>query len=99
MIRHIVAWNLVPTDPAERTSAFERLKAEIEALVGVVPGLLSATVSRDVGTTAGNHDVVLITEHDDEEGLAVYQAHPEHVIAAGFARTVTKDRASIDIVV
>ena len=97
MIRHIVVWNLVPTDPAERTTAFEELKAGFEGLVGVVPGLNALTFSRDVGTTAGNSDVVLITDHDDEEGLAVYQSHPEHVVVAGFVRTVTKDRACVDI--
>jgi heme-degrading monooxygenase HmoA len=97
MIRHIVAWNLVPTDPAERTTAFEEMKAKIEGLVGVVPGLISATVSRDVGTTAGNTDVVLISDHDDEEALAVYQSHPEHVVVAGFTRTVTKDRVCVDV--
>ena len=97
MIRHIVAWNLIATDPAERTTAFEQLKANIEGLVGVVPGLNSAVVSRDVGTTSGNWDAVLISEHDDEEALAVYQQHPEHVVVAGFTRSVTKDRVCIDV--
>ena len=97
MIRHIVAWNLIATDPAERTSDFERLKANIEGLVGVVPGLQSAVVSRDVGATAGNWDVVLVSEHDDEEALAVYQQHPDHVTAAGFTRSVTKDRVCVDV--
>jgi Stress responsive A/B Barrel Domain len=97
MIRHIVAWNLTATDPAERTTTFEQLKANIEGLVGVVPGLNSAVVSRDVGTTSGNWDVVLISEHDDEEALAVYQQHPEHVVVAGFTRSITKDRVCIDV--
>ena len=97
MIRHIVAWNLVATDPAQRTNDFDQMKAKIEGLVDVVPGLLSATVSRDVGTTAGNWDVVLITEHPDEEALAVYQQHPEHVVVAGFTRSVTTDRVAIDV--
>ncbi len=97
MIRHIVAWNLIPTDPAERTNTFEQMKTQIEGLVGVVPGLRSAKVSRDVGTTAGNWDVVLISEHDDEEALAVYQQHPEHVTVAGYTRSVTKDRVAIDV--
>jgi quinol monooxygenase YgiN len=99
MIRHIVAWNLIAEDPAQRTSDFEQLKAGIEALVGVVPGLRSATVSRDIGNASGNWDVVLISEHDDEEALAVYQQHPDHVTVAGFTRSVTKDRACVDVVV
>jgi heme-degrading monooxygenase HmoA len=99
MIRHIVAWNLTATDPAQRTADFEQLKANIEGLVGVVPGLRSAVVARDLGSTAGNRDVVLISEHDDEEALAVYQQHPEHVVAAGFTRTVTSERACVDILI
>ncbi|MFC0678514.1 Dabb family protein [Lysobacter korlensis] len=97
MIRHIVAWNLVATDPAERTTAFEQVKAQLEGLGGVVPGLRSISVSRDVGATAGNWDIVLVSEHDDEEALAVYQQHPDHVVAAGFTRSVTKDRVSVDV--
>ena len=97
MIRHIVAWNLTLIDPAERTTAFEQIKSNIEGLVGVVPGLRTATVSRDIGVATGNWDVVLVSEHDDEEALAVYQQHPEHVVAAGFTRTVTKDRVCIDV--
>jgi hypothetical protein len=97
MIRHIVAWNLTATDPAERTSDFEQLKANLEGLAGVVPGLRSIAVSRDIGIASGNWDVVLISEHDDEEALAVYQQHPDHVVAAGFTRSVTKDRACVDI--
>ncbi len=97
MIRHIVAWNLSATDPGQRTTDFEQVKAKIEGLVGVVPGLRSAVVLRDVGSTAGNHDVVLISEHDDEEALAVYQQHPEHVVVAGFVREVTKDRVAADV--
>jgi antibiotic biosynthesis monooxygenase (ABM) superfamily enzyme len=97
MIRHIVAWNLTATDPAERTSNFEELKAKIEGLVGVVPGLRSAKVARDIGNASGNWDVVLVSEHDDEEALAVYQQHPEHVVVAGFTRSVTKDRVCVDV--
>ena len=97
MIRHIVAWNLAATDPAERTQNFEQLKAKIEGLVGVVPGLRSATVSRDLGQAAGNWEVVLISEHDDAEALAVYQQHPDHVVVAGFTRSVTKDRVCVDV--
>ena len=97
MIRHIVAWNLTATDPAQRTTDFDQLKAKIEGLVGVVPGLQSATVSRDIGNAGGNWDVVLVSEHDDAEALAVYQQHPEHVIVAGFTRSVTKDRVCVDV--
>ncbi len=97
MIRHIVAWNLVATEPGERTTAFEELKPRLEALVGVVPGLRSLSVSRDIGSANGNWDVVLVSEHDDEEALAVYQQHPDHVQAAGFVREVTKDRVCIDV--
>lgn len=97
MIRHIVAWKLTATDPGQRTSDFEKLKVNIEGLVGVIPGLRSAVVSRDLGNSSGNWDAVLVSEHDDEEALAVYQQHPEHVAAAGFTRSITSDRACVDI--
>jgi heme-degrading monooxygenase HmoA len=97
MIRHIVSWNFVPTDPEERAAAFEGLKERLESLVGVVPGLRSLTVWRDLGHVAENRDLLLVSEHDDADALAAYKTHPAHVEAAGFTQSVATDRVSVDI--
>ena len=48
------------------------------------------------GVVEGHWDVVLVSEHDDNEALEAYQAHPAHLEAAGFIRSVTNDRATVD---
>jgi heme-degrading monooxygenase HmoA len=96
MIRHVVAWNFVATDPEERTAAFEGMKQRLEPLVGVVPGLQSLELWRDLGESDGNRELVLVSDHDDADALAVYQTHPAHVEAAGFTKSVTRDRVCVD---
>lgn len=95
-IRHIVSWGLAATDPAEKAEQAARIAASLEALAGVVPGMSSIVVGADLGSTAGNWDVVLVSEHDDEAALAAYQVHPEHVLAAAFIKSVVSTRSCVD---
>ncbi len=95
-IRHIVSWALTATDPAVKAEQSARIAASLEALTGVVPGMSSIAVGTDLGMTAGNWDVVLVSEHDDEAALAAYQVHPEHVRAAGFIKSVVSTRSCVD---
>lgn len=96
MIRHIVLWELSADDPSQRERDAAGVRERLEALAGVVPGLASISVRTDVGSTEGNWDVTLVSEHDDEAALAAYQAHPAHVQAAAFIRTVVAGRACVD---
>ncbi len=98
VIRHIVLWKLSSADPEQRARDVEGLRERLEGLVGVVPGLRSLIVAPDVGSTDGNWDVLLLSEHDDEDALAVYQAHPAHVEAAVYVRSVVQARACVDSV-
>ncbi|WP_210479644.1 Dabb family protein [Naasia sp. SYSU D00948] len=96
MIRHVVLWKLSSSDPSQRERDAEGIRERLEALVGVVPGLRSLIVAPDVGSTEGNWDLVLVSEHDDEDALAVYQKHPAHVEAAAFVHSVVQARACVD---
>lgn len=97
MAKHIVAWTLAAESQSEREAAVVGIRERIEALVGVVPGLLSAKVSADVGRTAGNWDVVLVSEHASVAGIDAYQVHPEHVRVAAWVRTVVSGRMCVDV--
>ena len=44
MITHIVFWKLMEDEQHDSKANAARIKRELEALVGVVPGLLSAQV-------------------------------------------------------
>lgn len=96
MIRHIVMWNTVARDPDAIAAGGAEIKAKLEGLVDVVPGIhrLEVGVNQLPGDTAA--DVVLISEFADWTGLKEYAVHPAHVEVADRIRELTTDRRSID---
>lgn len=97
MIRHIVAFNLTAAADSERAADISGMQERLAALVGVIPGLRSMSLKPDLGLVEGHWDVVLVSEHDDNEALEGYQTHPAHLEAATFIRSVTNsDRVTVD---
>lgn len=96
MIRHIVMFNLSATEPAQRRADIAQMQERLASLLGIVPGLQSVRLAPDLGHIEGHWDVVLVSEHDDNAALEGYQAHPAHVEAGAFIRSVTSDRATVD---
>ena len=97
MIRHVVMFNLSAAADSERAADISEMQSRMTALVGVVPGLQSMSLKADLGLVEDHWDVVLISEHDDNEALEGYQAHPAHQEAGAFIRSVTNsDRATVD---
>ena len=39
---------------------------------------------------------MLVSEHESAEALAAYQAHPDHVAAGPFVRSVVADKSCVD---
>ena len=97
MIRHVVMFNLSAAADSERAADIAEMQSRLNALVGVVPGLQSMTLQPDLGLLEDHWDVVLVSEHDDNEALEGYQAHPAHKEAGAFILSVTNsDRATVD---
>lgn len=98
MIRHIVMFRFL--EEAEGKSRRENAKAAkemLEKLSGLVPSLLKAEVHiNDEGAEPSNYDLVLITEHEDLEGLRMYTVHPEHLKVSEFIGKVKESRACVD---
>lgn len=95
MINHIVAWKLKSgLSDAEKSAAADRIKSELEALVGVVDGLVSLNVHKTLSGCA--FDLTLISRFENAEALSGYRVHPRHVEAAGFVHSVIEDRTCID---
>ncbi|HAN44635.1 MAG TPA: stress responsive protein [Ruminococcaceae bacterium] len=95
MIKHIVFWNL--KDEAEGGTKLENgriIKQRLEALVGVVDGLLKA----EVGFNYNPHgyDLCLYSEFATKEAQEAYQEHPEHLKVREFVRKVITERAVVD---
>lgn len=96
MVRHVILWQFKDELSApEREAAAAKIKAELEALCGVVPGLLSLTVLTNPLATS-NVDLMLDSTLESEEALAGYAVHPEHVKAATYVRSVVKSRYCMD---
>ncbi|MBX3098659.1 MAG: Dabb family protein [Salinibacterium sp.] len=96
MIRHIVLFTLTATSDTERAADISGMQERLGALVGVIPGLKAVTLKPDLGLIEGHWDVALVSEHDDNAALEAYQAHPAHLEAGAFIRSVTADRATVD---
>ncbi|BCG04496.1 stress responsive protein (plasmid) [Paraburkholderia sp. PGU19] len=79
MIRHIVMWRVRGETDGERIAASRLVKSSFEELRGRIPGLLSLEVGIDLSDVDCACDVVLLTDFDSREALAVYATHPEHL--------------------
>lgn len=90
MVKHIVMWNL--NDCPEAAANGAAMKAKLEGLVGVVPGLLKA----EVGLGFNGFDVALVAELESREALEVYQNHPAHVKVKEFVHSVVCERVCCD---
>ena len=90
MVTHIVFWNLNDVPEKEQNAA--EMKHRLEALVGVVPGLVDAAVRRGFG----GWDLCLVSHHTSRAALEEYQQHPAHLEVKTFVHSVVRERASCD---
>lgn len=96
MVRHMIIWNFADgfTDAQNRKNA-ERIKKELEALAGLIDGIVSLDVIID-NLPSGNGDILLDSTFENLEALNGYLIHPTHQKAAEFVRSVTKNRMCLD---
>lgn len=97
MIKHIVMWKLAAEDPEVKAQQTEEIRAALEGLVGVVPGLLSLRVRPNALAIENNWDVVLEAEYPGADELHAYVQHPEHQRAGAIPRGYASSRVAIDI--
>ena len=94
MVKHIILWTLKEEFNTDEIK--QDMKKSLEALVGVVPGLLELKVQIEKLPTS-NADVMLYSVLESEEALKGYAVHPAHVEAADTkVRPYTATRACID---
>lgn len=95
-IRHVVAWRLAATDEAERAASAAEIASRLNALVGIVPSILSLSAGAETLYVGTNWDVALIADFADQAALEAYQVHPAHKEAGAFIRSVVADRVAVD---
>jgi len=93
MVTHIVFWKLKEENKADNA---RRIKESLEALVGVIPGLVEMRVGENV--SGGEYDLALCSRFESMEALHAYDAHPEHQKVRAFVSQVRTQRAAVDFV-
>lgn len=92
MITHMVFWKLQEENKAENA---RHIKQSLEALVGVVPGLLEMRVGANM-IDGGEYDLALCSCFADKAALHGYETHPEHLKVRTFVKQVVAGRAAVD---
>ena len=95
MITHIVFWKLIDDETHNSKDNAARIKRELEALVGVVPGLLTAEVGEGLDPS-GEYNLGLLSTFESREALKAYRTHPAHVKVADFVHTAICKRTALD---
>jgi hypothetical protein len=92
VLTHVVSFTLI--DPADAPETKER----IEALGPQIEAIRSITAGIDMLGDPGAAHVVLISTHDDVEGLRAYQEHPIHQEFGAWIKDRMAAKAVVDFV-
>ena len=98
MVKHIILWKLNDElTPEQKAEVKQGIKAGLEGLVGIVPGLIDVKVNVDGRLDSSNADVMLDSTLESPEALKAYATHPAHVaVADGKVRPYTVLRTCLD---
>jgi len=97
MVKHIVMWRLHDdVDGVGKADAAARIKTELEALNGKIPGLVHIEVGLDFDGGEQAADIVLYSELESREALSAYQAHPLHQAVVPLVRKHARERTVVD---
>lgn len=100
MVKHVILWTLKEElSESERVEIKNGIKAGLEGLKGVVPGLMEIKVNISP-LASSNCDVMLDSTLESEEALKGYAVHPAHVeVANTKVRPYTATRTCMDYVI
>lgn len=99
MIKHIILWKLKEecSVSGKKEEVLAGIKKNLEALAGVVPGLVEIKVNCENVLAGSTADVMLDSTLESAEALKGYAVHPAHTAAADtFVRPFTEVRLCLD---
>ena len=97
MVRHVVMWRLAEeAEGASKAENAARMKQMLDALNGIVPGMLRFDVGIDGAPSEFSSDVVLYSEFTNWDALRAYAEHPKHVAIQPFVAAVRTERRVVD---
>lgn len=96
MVRHIVAWNgKEGISPKEHAANAQTIKQGLEALAGIVPGVVHIAVYT-APLSGSTRALVLNSLFTNAAALAAYQEHPAHKKVGAFIAATMQDRVCLD---
>ena len=94
MLRHIVMMKFSDRENAGKQA--EQVKKMLEDLVPTIHELKRMEVGLNINTKPSAFDLVLTADFDDENGLNIYRAHPDHVKILDFMKNTVEKTAVAD---
>ena len=98
--RHIVIWDFKEgLSTADKDFFFDAMKADLENLAGIIPGIVELRVMRDIVNVGinGEGQIVLDAVFESQDAYEVYRVHPDHLNIAGFVvENVVENRRGVN---
>jgi hypothetical protein len=97
VIKHIVMWNFADhAADADKAANLALAADRLNALRGLVPGMLTLEVALPSEPLEHSYDLVLYSEFATGEDLRAYATHPDHVAVGTFITQVRTERVCVD---
>ncbi len=93
MIRHVAVFRFVPEFTVAQRAEWMAL---LRALPAQIPELRSLSVGEDVLRGPASHELAIVADFDDLEGLAAYTRHPAHAEVLRISSNVKASLATVD---
>jgi hypothetical protein len=97
VVRHVALFRWKPETTAADVS---KIEAALHQLPSKIPCILSYRFGRDLGVFDGNADFALVADFADQQGLATYANHPDHLaVIQNLVRPIMAQREAIQYVI
>lgn len=96
MVRHTVFWKVRGNGPSKDDNCKQLIEA-LSRLKEEVPGIVELHVGTNFFDGEAAYDLCLQTVHSSREDLDLYRTHPDHVKVAELVKSLTTDRAYVDM--
>ena len=96
MIKHIVMWRVGGASPEEILTTAQAIKDRIDTLPGQIKEIRTFEVGLNINTSDSACDLVLVSDFDSVEDLAVYSACPAHQEVVQFLGTFSTEHWTVD---
>lgn len=93
MIRHVAVFRFAPEFTAAQREHWMSL---LRALPSKIPSLRSMSVGVDVLGGPSSHELAIVADFDDIEGLEAYNRHPAHAEVLRISAPVKLSLATVD---